>query len=105
MSSNTFNMRLLFLFLLEIDVVAHVLRYAFLGRPGGLVHAHLAFAAPALPFRKRRAGIPLPESALLPEAFAELLLHLSADLMDTPAEDQHQHDCQYYDSHKKIQDK
>ena len=44
-------------------------------------------------------------SGLLSEAFAELLLHLLADLVDPPAESQHQHDDQNNKSHKKIQDK
>ena len=55
----------------------------------------LPFALFALLFRKGRAE---PTETFrpgpLPEAFAELLLHLLANLVDPPAEGQHQHDDQ-----------
>ena len=104
MSSKIFNMLLLFLF--EIDVVAHILRHALLGRSRGFVHLHLAFALLARLLCKGRAETAESlRSGLLSEAFAELLLHLLADLVDPPAESQHQHDDQNNKSHKKIQDK
>ena len=70
------------------------------------MHLHLAFALLARLLCKGRAETAESlRSGLLSEAFAELLLHLLADLVDPPAESQHQHDDQNNKSHKKIQDK
>ena len=71
---------------------------------GGFAHLHFAFAALARLSGKGRAETLSAEIARI-EAFAELLLHLAADLVHPPAEHQYQRHGQYQNTHNDIQKK
>src|SRR5699024_8389173 len=82
--------------LFELDVIAHVLRNPLFGHVLRLADLHLALARRPRTAAGERIA---PETALR----TELLLHLSAHLVDAPAEHERQKGCEQQQAEQEIE--